>query len=118
MTKLHHAVADGVSSAQLLTDSFQTTPDPVREAPPHEWPQGEPAPPRSALLRDALRDDLRLARGFPRLIARTLRSWSISLRHLLRGGPRMGRPFPNIACLWMALMAYVWHLPHPSGASD
>jgi WS/DGAT/MGAT family acyltransferase len=72
-TKLHHALADGRVSAKLITDSFQTTPDPVPDFPPHMHAMAEVIPSRWNLFKEALADDLALIKGFPRMVLRTLR---------------------------------------------
>ncbi|MCZ6502188.1 MAG: wax ester/triacylglycerol synthase family O-acyltransferase, partial [Gammaproteobacteria bacterium] len=73
VTKLHHALADGRVSAKVLIDSFQETPDPVPDFPPHEYDLAEPIPSSWDLFKEASADDIALIKGFPRMVLRTLR---------------------------------------------
>jgi len=72
VAKLHHAMADGVAAAQLLTNvmaiSAEASLEPVE---PGSW-RPEPVPSRGQLLAGALRDIGRLALRFPVLLVRTL----------------------------------------------
>jgi diacylglycerol O-acyltransferase len=73
VAKLHHAAADGVAAAQLLTNIMELSPEATEVDPPARPWRPDPVPDRRDLLRDAVRDGLtRLAR-LPRLLARTLR---------------------------------------------
>lgn len=92
VAKVHHALADGVSSAQLLAeiaaDTAETTPMPES----HEL-VGEPVPTPPAMLRRGLRDFVRLVLALPPLLLRTWR-WSRALRARSRAGEaRATKPF-------------------------
>jgi WS/DGAT/MGAT family acyltransferase len=92
VTKLHHAVADGVSSATILLDAFQSDPEaPDRHE--HEWQGDESEPDRWSLIVDALRHLVRLAAGAPAMIGRLWRVSRISLQRIRAGLPRAQAPF-------------------------
>jgi WS/DGAT/MGAT family acyltransferase len=74
VAKIHHALADGLAAAQMLSNVMDPEPggaDARVTASP--W-RPEPVPSRSRLVRDALRDHLPHLRGFPGLVARTARN--------------------------------------------
>jgi diacylglycerol O-acyltransferase / wax synthase len=92
VAKIHHSLADGMSSARLLAeiaaDRADTTPMPqTRDL------VGEPIPGRGAMFRRGLRDLTRLLLALPPLLLRTWR-WSRALRTRARAGePRAAKPF-------------------------
>jgi diacylglycerol O-acyltransferase len=92
VAKIHHAVADGVAVAEMLANVM--SPDPVAALPPA--PPTPPAPeapaPRGDLIRDALRERLRLARDLPRLTWTSLRRLAAVARQRRGGGVRLPRP--------------------------
>lgn len=69
VAKIHHAMADGVASAQLFAAVMGHGPD--ARAGDDDWAP-EPIPSDWQLVRDAAVDRLRLLRRLPRLIRRTL----------------------------------------------
>jgi len=73
LTKLHHAVADGVAAAALLANVMETAPDAVAAPPPTDAWRPEPRPSARRLLVDALADLLVAARRLPSLLVRTFR---------------------------------------------
>ena len=54
LSKVHHALVDGVSGADLMTVLFDMTPDSPQPAPPKEAWQPVPIPSQSQLLAEAL----------------------------------------------------------------
>lgn len=92
VTKLHHAIADGMSSAQILLDAFDPDPAP-RDAFPHLWHGHEAVPPRRQLVRDALRELTRTTIRTPRLIGRLLRILRIGAQRTKQGHPPPWPPF-------------------------
>ena len=92
VTKVHHALADGMSSARLLAEiageHADTTPMPASDA-----LAGEPVPGRAAMLRRGSRDFVQMAAELPALLTRTWR-YSRALRARTRSGaPRAAKPF-------------------------
>jgi diacylglycerol O-acyltransferase len=88
VTKLHHSVADGSSSAQILLDAFQRSPEDHVQWPPHESQVAEPVPPRWRLLLQGLWELAVLIAGLPRLAWRALRMGWIVLQRRRAGLPR------------------------------
>jgi diacylglycerol O-acyltransferase len=70
--KLHHALADGVASAALISHSAARDPDSRPPAPERAW-EPEPLPRAWRLLADASRDHLRQLARLPDLVRRSLR---------------------------------------------
>lgn len=93
VTKLHHALADGLSSAQLLLDATQQGPDDEFRPPPLRVEGPEPLPTRRQQLADALRFDGHLALGLPRFIARLLRFVAIGSWRAVAGKGRPAGPY-------------------------
>jgi diacylglycerol O-acyltransferase len=94
VTKVHHAVADGVAAAELLANVTSLTPDtsiPEGAAALEDW-KGEPLPGRYALFRIGLIERLRMLLHFPRLLVRTLRNLVAVARR--RRGPGVNAPRP------------------------
>ncbi len=92
VTKIHHAVADGLASAELLMRAFQTTAAPQAALPP--YPEVNEALPSSALLLTrALQGELSRLLQLPSLLRRSLRASWRSLRWRLAGRPSPVRPF-------------------------
>ena len=92
--KIHHALADGGSSAQLLVESTSVAEWPSNR---DEWPTPvpEPLPSKQQLLNDALRTGLRLTAKLPSLLSRTLRSLRIMLQRRRLGMAQPPRPYSS-----------------------
>lgn len=73
VVKIHHAVADGAAVAALLANVMAPGLRDLSSAPPDETWAPEPVPSRGRLLREALGDHVRQARGLPALVRRTAR---------------------------------------------
>lgn len=93
VTKLHHAVADGSSSAQLLIDATQEEPDGEVAVPALRGEGPEPLPAYRQRLAAALRYDWELARGLPRFLGRLLRFVAIGTGRAMAGKGRPAGPF-------------------------
>jgi WS/DGAT/MGAT family acyltransferase len=88
LVKIHHAVADGVASAELVTRSFQPAPDPYDPpAPPEQL--NPPLPAARGLLGTALLRGLARQPQVPGLVRRSLQMIGVS-----RDWKRAGRPLP------------------------
>ena len=74
VTKIHHALADGGSSARILADAFSESPSEEMGEVPHPWPGDEPIPSRPQLFLEGLRDSAVLSFGLPRFVLRAVRS--------------------------------------------
>jgi WS/DGAT/MGAT family acyltransferase len=92
VVKIHHAVADGLASAELVVRLLQATPDPVDLPPPLEA-EDEPVPPALRRLGSSLLRELGRQRQTPALLRRSLRSLAISRRWRGSGGPAPPRAF-------------------------
>lgn len=92
LVKIHHAVADGAASAELVARSFQTTRDPI-VLPPRSKQPNEPVPAKSRLLAAAVRRELARQLELPGLLRRSVRAVGTGLRwrHEHEDGP--ARPF-------------------------
>jgi diacylglycerol O-acyltransferase len=73
VSKVHHALADGVASATLLANVMDSTPSQVPAAQPEAW-HTDALPSNPQLLVGALRDLLRDLLRLPGLVIRTVRS--------------------------------------------
>ncbi len=92
VAKVHHSLADGLSSAQLLAEIADEHAD-TTPMPPTVSLAGEPVPPPAAMLRRGMRDSAQLLRALPALLARTGR-YSVALRARSRAGePGAAKPF-------------------------
>jgi WS/DGAT/MGAT family acyltransferase len=88
VTKLHHALADGSASAEIVLRTFQTGPEPV--AIPAGYAGADEAVPSGArLLALALRAGLRRQAALPGVLRRALRALRVSL-----AWRRARRPLP------------------------
>jgi diacylglycerol O-acyltransferase len=87
VTKLHHAVADGVASAALVLHALQEDPQPAALPTPYEGGQ-EPVPPAAERLLRSLGRELRRQRELPSLLARSIRDVRSGLQR------RAGLPVP------------------------
>ncbi len=79
VTKVHHALADGVASATLLANVMDTTPI-VGQAQREQW-HSDRLPSRGELQRAAVRDMLLDLRRLPGLLIRTIKSVAAVIRH-------------------------------------
>ncbi len=91
VTKMHHSLADGLASGQLMLDILQDSP----ESPPNLAPVASLAsdrpPSRRWLMRSAIGHGLRLVLGWPSLVLAMLRWATAAARQRLSGR----RPFPS-----------------------
>lgn len=83
--KIHHAVADGLASAKLLTETFQPTSEPTPLVATAGPESNEPLPPAAQRLHRALRLQLARQRELPGLIAHSLRAIWTGLRFRREG---------------------------------
>jgi WS/DGAT/MGAT family acyltransferase len=92
VTKVHHALADGVASANLLARAMDLDGPTQDEREPSE---AEPAPSRGELVRTAIRDHLQEFGKMPRLIKETAEGvFRVRRRSKERGDrPEMARGF-------------------------
>jgi len=88
VTKIHHALADGVAAAALLADVLSTPPDDRVGLP---W-SSEPVPSGGRLLRAAARDHVRQLGRLPSLIRHTARNLGRTIRHRRHAGVTPPRP--------------------------
>jgi WS/DGAT/MGAT family acyltransferase len=79
VAKVHHAVADGVAAAGLLANVM--SPEPRASLAAEDLRTPESFPSRRQLLRDALRDHVRLLLRLPGLVRKTLRNLAVVARH-------------------------------------
>jgi WS/DGAT/MGAT family acyltransferase len=84
ITKIHHAVADGMASAQLVSRMFQTTPEPM-PLPPPETRANEAVPAGWRLLAGSLRRELIRQRDLPGLLVRSARAVRTGLESRRKG---------------------------------
>jgi diacylglycerol O-acyltransferase len=101
--KLHHAVADGVSVAQLLLRLFDPSPEAIDAGGSHERVQPDPAPTSRALLAHGLSRLPQRSARFARLLLDTARSVAGVARSTVGGavgGPRMPMPFSAPQTPW------------------
>lgn len=90
--KIHHAVADGLASARLLSEAFALAPG-WHPLAPASADENEPLPPASERLSRSLRLQLARQRELPGLLAHSIRSILIGLRFRSEGRPMPVRPF-------------------------
>ncbi|MBW2274708.1 MAG: wax ester/triacylglycerol synthase family O-acyltransferase [Deltaproteobacteria bacterium] len=93
VAKLHHSLADGQSSAQILLDSFTSSPDAPPSHSEHPFESDEPIPSPGRLFLDGLRDNFRIWRGVPKLMLRLSRVGIQALGRRLRRKPPPVRLF-------------------------
>ena len=94
VTKVHHALADGMASAGLLAEVFTDRSDhtPMRDADVDTAP-AEPHPSRLRLLALGLADVLRMLVHLPALLLRTARGARRARRRVRGGGTAGAKPF-------------------------
>jgi diacylglycerol O-acyltransferase len=103
--KVHHALADGVASANLLARLMDLT---TAESEETEGRDASTHPSRTALLRAAGRDHLRLARDLPFLVADMARGLA-----RLRRSSRTLRAQPDMARVLKAPPTFLNHVVSP-----
>jgi len=96
VTKIHHAVADGVAAAALLAGVTSSTPQPSASDSPVEKADwiGEPLPGRFTLFRLGLGERLRTLLRLPSLLRRTIHNLIAVARR--RRGPGVNAPRPVV----------------------
>ncbi len=90
--KMHHALADGVASADLLMMAFQDDPEDRQPLMPDDDAPSEPMPSRRTLFRDALRDLVAMGASLPHMLRRTVAVLVESVRRR-RAGINPEAPF-------------------------
>ncbi|MEN4474121.1 wax ester/triacylglycerol synthase family O-acyltransferase [Mycolicibacterium cosmeticum] len=88
--KIHHALADGVASANLLARGMDLQDGPQRDRDSYAT---DPAPTRSELVRSAFTDHLRQIGRLPGLIKYTADGVGRVRRSNRKFGPKLTRPF-------------------------
>jgi WS/DGAT/MGAT family acyltransferase len=90
MMKMHHAIADGMASAQILLDTFQADPAVSVEAASAVAPEitAEAVPPMPRLLAGGVASMARTAAALPRLSRRTWRAARVGVERKRRGEPQ------------------------------
>ncbi len=88
--KIHHALADGVASANLLARGMDLQEGPQRDRDSYAT---DPAPSRSELVRSAFRDHLRQIGRVPGLVRYTAQGVGRVRRSSRKFGPELTRPF-------------------------
>ena len=99
--KVHHSLADGLSSAQLLLDLLTESPDEWPDPPPLESIPRDPIPSKKWLLADSLVQDERIVGKLPGLMAKTARSGRVALRQNRTAQP-LARSFAVDKVRWNA----------------
>ena len=93
LTKIHHSLADGVASAEMLRRVLSPSPEEESADPTARW-QPEPVPPKSERVRLALRDLGRfLAEAVPRAWRSLLRSRRLRAEHRRQGAVDPPKPY-------------------------
>ncbi len=98
ITKMHHALADGVAANALLgniVDGLGGDPRPARDRPQSEVVL-EPTPTWSAQIRMALADAIRQIGDLPSLVSRTVRALAAVVRHRRASTVRVPRPMLDV----------------------
>jgi diacylglycerol O-acyltransferase len=88
--KIHHALADGIASANLMARGMDLTPDPE---PDRDSYQTDPAPTKGQLLRSAFRDHLRYLGRIPATVKYTAEGVGRVRRSTRKMSPELTRPF-------------------------
>lgn len=96
VTKLHHAVADGMTSARLVLHTLQEGTEAATLPTPYQG-EPEPVPPAGERLLRSLRRELRRQRELPALLARSIHDLRIGLRRRRAGLPLPPRAFASPA---------------------
>ncbi|OKH84961.1 diacylglycerol O-acyltransferase [Mycobacterium sp. ST-F2] len=88
--KIHHALADGVASANLLALGMDITESPQRD---HDLYVTDPAPSRGQLVRSAFADHLRQIARFPGVVKYTADGMARVRKSSRKLSPELTRPF-------------------------
>lgn len=96
VTKLHHALADGMASAGLVLHALQEDPEPAT-LPTAYASEQEPVPPAAERLLRSLQRELRRQRELPSLLARSVHDLHAGLQRRRAGLPIPPRPFTSPA---------------------
>ncbi|MGI9602883.1 MAG: WS/DGAT/MGAT family O-acyltransferase [Acidimicrobiales bacterium] len=91
--KVHHSLADGMSSARLLLDMLSENPDPIPEMGAVEDLPHEPRPARAWLVGDALAQMVRTIIGLPLLVLSMARWWWAMVGQKVRGRQHLAKSF-------------------------
>ena len=106
--KVHHALADGLSSAQLLLDLLEESPDTWPEPPPLSGLPRDDPPSRRWLVADGLRNGARIVGRLPRLLGDSAR-WGRAARTQRREGRALAPSFAVDKVRWNdALTPHRW----------
>jgi diacylglycerol O-acyltransferase len=93
VTKIHHSLADGVASANMLAKIMNSEPAPENLGAPRQKWAGEPIPSRGALLKGAIHDQREQLSAIGPLIRRTVRGSLHVLENLRNRGAAVPYPF-------------------------
>jgi diacylglycerol O-acyltransferase len=93
VTKIHHALADGVASAAMLAKVMNLAPEDVDVRPPQPSWFPESLPSRSELIRDALRDQRAQAGAIGPLVKRTIKGSVNVLKNIRKRAVSVPYPF-------------------------
>lgn len=88
--KIHHALADGVASANLLARGMDLTADPQTDRDSYAT---DPAPGRAELVRTAFADHMRQIRRIPGVMAYTAKGLNNVRKSTKKLSPELTRPF-------------------------
>jgi diacylglycerol O-acyltransferase len=93
LTKIHHSLADGVASAEMLRRALSPSPEEERADPGARW-HPEPVPPKSERVRLALRDLVKfLTEAVPQAWRSLLRSRRMRAEHRRQGADAPPKPY-------------------------
>ena len=93
LTKIHHSLADGVASAEMLRRALDPSTEEEEAGPGSHW-EPEPVPPKSQRLRMALRDLAGfLAEAVPKMWRSLLRSRRVRAEHKREGALDPPKPY-------------------------
>lgn len=91
--KLHHSLADGMSSARLLLDMMWERPDPIPDPPPVADLPREPRPSKAWLVADALRSMAHTTLALPSLVVAMAKWWWAMVAQKTGGRQHLARSF-------------------------
>lgn len=96
VTKLHHALADGLAAAELVLRTFQDSPGPT-SIPADAPAENEAVPGVWSRLVGSMGRALVRQRALPQLLLRSARAVGVSARWQMQGRPSPTRPFVSPA---------------------